>query len=153
MQIKPGLYSVFFSSFFKPNLLFTFSMFQPFPPSYISTTALILVMAADSFTLPLKAEKNLCGDNAQIERSLLSAFHHIKRACIRDTTLSVVWHIAEVNLNQHLLSGVSPQNPAMVEFQFYFSRDKLPTNIVICYPNKANRHHETETSLTIAPYQ
>lgn len=79
-------------------------MFQPFfPPSYISNTASISVMAA----FALEAENNFCVDNAQIEGSLLSAFHRIKRACVRDTALSVTRRIAEVNLNQPLLSGVS----------------------------------------------
>lgn len=64
-------------------------------------------MAADSFTLTLKAEKNFCGDNAQIERSLLPAFQRVKRACIEDGPLSAARHIAEVDLNQRLLSGVS----------------------------------------------
>lgn len=43
----------------------------------------------------------------QVKGSLLSAFHHIKRACVRDTALSVVQRMAKVSLNQPLLSGVS----------------------------------------------
>ena len=74
---------------------------------------------------------------AQIGRSLLSAFHRIKRACVRDTALSVVQHIAEVNLNQPLLSGVSAELTAS-EFQLYFMRDELPTSAVICYLNNAS---------------
>lgn len=107
MQIKPCFFSVSSQAFSVPifdSLFFYFlcsSLF--FPPSYISNTASISVMAA----FALEAENNFCVDNAQIERSLLSAFHRIKRACVRDTALSVARRIAEVNLNQPLLSGVS----------------------------------------------
>lgn len=73
----------------------------------------------------------------RIGRSLLSAFHRIKSACVRDTALSVVQHIAEVNLNQPLLSGVSVELAAS-EFPLYFMSDKLPTSAVICYLNNAS---------------
>lgn len=52
-----------------------------------------------------------------IKRSLLSAFYRIKRACVRDTALSVVQHIAKINLNQPLLSGVS----ALISKASFFS--------------------------------
>lgn len=77
-------------------------------------------------------------DNAQTERSLLSLSNHIKEAYSRDIALSVVRHIPKVNLNQHLLSEVSPWNSPVSEFQLYFMRDEFSASAVICYLNKAN---------------
>lgn len=103
MHINTRLLLNFFSSLFNPPLLFTSFYFLCsclFFPVEISATASILVMAADSFAFALKAEKNSGWIMAQIGRSLLSAFHRIKRACVRDTELSVAQPITEVNLNQ-----------------------------------------------------
>lgn len=118
---NPGFYHSFFC-----NIFFTH-------PLHTHPAALISVMAADSFTLTLKAEKNFCGDNAQIERSLLPAFHCVKRACIGVRPLSAAWHIAEVDLNQRLLSGVSLCT-SLLKLQLYYLRDEFP--VIICLPER-----------------
>lgn len=112
--------------------------------------ALLLVMAADSFTLMLKAEKNFCGDNAQIERSLLPAFHRVKRACIGGRPLSAAWHIAEVDLNQRLLSGVSPWKPA--ETAAILLEGRVPGDYPLTRTDPdAGAAKKTETALTVGP--
>lgn len=79
--------------------------------------------------------------------SLLSAFHHIMRACVRDSALSVVQHMAKVTLNQLLLSGSQLWYPSHhfsfakltpSKFQLSFSRDNLPTSAAVFYLNNAS---------------
>lgn len=62
-------------------------------------------MAASLFAVALNVEKNSGMIMVQViggGSSLLSAFHGIQRACVRDISLFVVQHVAEVNLNQPL---------------------------------------------------
>lgn len=75
----------------------------------------------------------------KIGSSLLSAFPRIKGVCVRDTALSVVQHIAEVSLNQLILSGVSALiSKASFLSSFVPVDNRFPsTSAAICYLNNA----------------
>lgn len=119
-------------------------------PPHPLLLALILVMAADSFTLALKAEKNFCRDNAQIERSLLPAFQRVKRACIGDRP--IVCRVAHrrgrsqsASFVRCLLSAEAPPKARL-----YYLRDELPA--IIHLPERTiwrKRKKKNETDLTV----
>lgn len=100
----------------------------------------------------------------KIGSSLLSAFPRIKGVCVRDTALSVVQHIAEVSLNQLILSGVSALIfkasflssfvPVDNRFPVTFHKGQPPHKRSHLLPEQCqNGHRETDTALTVAPYQ
>lgn len=132
--------------------------------------ATVLVMAMVAFAL--KAEK-ISGvvwgyNGADRRRSLLSAFHCMKRACVRDMALSVIQHTARgQSQSASFVRGLSTDIQSVIFFPLllsplnsllnssYISRGttSLQAQWFASLNNASFGHLDTETALTMAPYQ